>query len=752
MNAKVVRWLVTMGVLVAAAHLARADGMIVPVDPALRVRGSWAVKYHRVEITVRDQVAQVTIDQAFVNTGRREMEVEYLFPIPPGAAITAMTLLADGQELPGRLMDADEARRIYEDIVRRKKDPALLEYVGYGLYRTRVFPLPPGEERRVIVNYTVACGKDGDLVRVHYPLNTEKFSAKPIDDVRVTVDIHNARAIGPVYSPTHDLTTERHGPTHVTATYQVANAIPATDFEVVYQDGSGDIGATVVSYRVDGDADGYVMALVSPVAHQAASVEPKDIVFVIDQSGSMSGRKIDQAREALVWVLGNLNAEDRFNVVTFASSVRPLFTDPLVAADADHTGRAIAQVKQLASGGGTNIAGALRAALGRLPDDDERPAYVVFLTDGLPTVGETTRIDELVTLSNEANAAGARLMTLGIGYDVNTRLLDLLSQTHRGFSEYVKPNESLEAKVSGLYTKIRNPVMTDVAVTLDGAALNRVYPAEVGDLFDGGQIMLVGRYATGGAFTLRVTGACRGEKRVFEYPVHLDARSDDTSRAYLPRLWAMRRVGYLMDQIALHAESDELTDELVALSKAYGIMTPYTAFLADETVDLADGDAVRDRGRRMLSAGLKVDTGWAGQQNAAVRGELRRAANVPAAVAAPVEGPGADRAAGGTAMIGGGATRQAYEAASGEPVTRVINVAHQTLYRRGNQWFTPDLAAVDVDDPNADVVTVRQFDEDYFTLARRDNPALNAVLAIQQAGQELLVKVDGQVYRILPAH
>ncbi|MFW6153817.1 MAG: VIT domain-containing protein [Planctomycetota bacterium] len=740
--------MVAVSVLVVSANLAMADGMIVPVDPELRVRGAWAVKYHRVDITVRDQVAQVTVDQAFVNTGRRAIEVEYLFPIPPDAAITAMTLLADGQELPGKLMDADEARRIYEDIVRRKKDPALLEYVGYGLYKTHVFPLPPGEQRRVLVNYTVPCPKDGDLVRVHYPLNTEKFSARPIKDVRVTVDIHNARPIGPVYSPTHELTTERHSPTHVTATYQVADAIPATDFELVYQDGSGDIGATVVSYRPDGEDDGYAMALVSPTAPRAATVEPKDIVFVIDQSGSMRGAKIDQAREALVWVLENLNPADRFNVVAFSSSVRALFTDALVAADADHTARAVELVKQLQSGGGTNIAGALREALSRLPAGSERPAYVVFLTDGLPTAGETTEIDELVKLSTDANTAGARLMTLGVGYDVNTRLLDLLSQTHRGFSEYVKPNESLEAKVSGLYTKIRNPVMTDVAVTLDGAGLNRVYPGEVGDLFDGGQIMMVGRYTTGGDATLRVSGTCRGERRVVEYPVRLDVRSEDTGRAYLPRVWAMRRVGYLMDQIALHGENNELIDELVALSKAYGIMTPYTSFLADETVDLADAEAVRDRGRSVLSTGLKADTGWKGQQNAKVRQELRRATNAPAPTLAV-------RADGGTsapasAVLGGGSSRDAYEG-DGQAVTNVITVANQTLYRRGRQWFTPDLAEVDVDDPDADVVTLRQFDDRYFALARRSDAAFNAVLATQRPGDELLVTLDGQVYRILPA-
>ncbi|NLF33009.1 MAG: VWA domain-containing protein, partial [Planctomycetes bacterium] len=443
----------------------------------------------------------------------------------------------------------------------------------------------------------------------------------------------------------------------------------------------------------------------------------------------------------------------RFNVVPFSSSVHAMFTDPLVAADAEHTARAAELVRQLQAGGGTNIAGALREALSRLPRESKRPAYVVFMTDGLPTAGETTETDKLVKLSTEANAAGARLMALGVGYDVNTRLLDLLSQTHRGLSEYVKPNESLEAKVSGLYAKIRNPIMTDIAVTLEGAGLNRLYPDQIGDLFDGGQIVLVGRYTAGGQFTLRITGTCQGEKRVFEYPVRLDARSDDAGRAYLPRVWAMRRVGWLMDQIALHGENDELTDELVALSKAYGIMTPYTSFLADETVDLGDKEALVVRGRHSVDRGLSAETGWRGQQNAAVRQELRYAARAPSGMYGPMPSTapeGAGMYGPGNTVIGG-LDLDAYESGQGQVVAGVRTIANQTMYRRGNQWFTPDLAEVKADDASANVVTVRQFDDRYFALIRRNNTAFNALLASQQAGEELLVKLEGQVYRILPA-
>ncbi|HUW30709.1 MAG TPA: VIT domain-containing protein, partial [Planctomycetota bacterium] len=178
-----------LAAFVCVVSVAMADGMIVPVQPDTMIRGSWAVKYHHVNMIVRDQVAAVTIDQEFLNTGGGMLEVEYLFPVPPGAAIDAMTLVVNGEEFKAKLLPAEEARRIYEGIVRSKKDPALLEYVGFGLYRTKAFPLEPGKPAKVLIHYNHVCPRNVDLVEVMYPLNTEKFSAKPIEDVSVTIDI-----------------------------------------------------------------------------------------------------------------------------------------------------------------------------------------------------------------------------------------------------------------------------------------------------------------------------------------------------------------------------------------------------------------------------------------------------------------------------------------------------------------------------------------------------------------------------------
>ncbi|MCK4625344.1 MAG: hypothetical protein KAV00_08545, partial [Phycisphaerae bacterium] len=220
--------IVITAVLLVVSQAVLADGMIVPVRPDLPVRGHWSVKYHHVKVMVRDQVASVHITQEFVNNSRGDIEVEYLFPIPPGAAIDSMTMVVDGKELTGKLMEAKEARKIYEEIVRQKKDPALLEYMGSGLYRTRAFPLQRGKPAKVIVTYKTVCKKDYDLVEVFYPLNTEKFSARKIDDVKVTVDIKAKADITAIYSPTHDLNVKRKGKRHVVATYHIKNAIPDT--------------------------------------------------------------------------------------------------------------------------------------------------------------------------------------------------------------------------------------------------------------------------------------------------------------------------------------------------------------------------------------------------------------------------------------------------------------------------------------------------------------------------------------------
>ncbi|MCG3177897.1 MAG: hypothetical protein BIFFINMI_00219 [Phycisphaerae bacterium] len=719
-----------------------ADGMIVPIRRDLPVRGSWAVKYHKVNIKVRDQVADVTVDQAFVNTGGGMVEVEYLFPLPPTAAIDGLTLLVDGKEFKGKVLKADEARKIYEEIVRSKRDPALLEYVNYGVFKTSAFPLMPGKEARVVVHYTDVCRRDHNLVEVFYPLNTEKFSAKALDEVEVKVDIKAEGSIAAVYSPTHEITVKRPEGDHVTAVYQVKGETPTTDFRLLYQAPEKEVGATVLSYRPRLDEPGYFLMLASPRPQAEKKVQPKDVVVLFDRSGSMAGDKLDQAKASLSYVIKNLNEGDRFNVVVYNDAIDPLF-DRLVENTKANVDKALTMLDRVDARGGTNIHDALETGLRMAASADTRarglkiapPKYILFLTDGLPTIGTT---DEKTILKDtvEANKINARVFAMGIGYDVNVRLLDKLVRENRGVSSYVKEKEPLEAKISSLYGKIKNPVMTSLAINFTGVKTPMTYPQVVGDLFDGDQIVLVGRYDTPGPTNLLIKGDYLGKQQTFEYGVELAKESDKFTYAFIEPLWAVRRIGYLLDQIQLNGESTEVIDELVRLSKQYGIITPYTSFLADERTVLSDASGLRAKGAAEAADLGGSISGGRGQMHAENRAKMNTAAQAPKPGAAWQYGQGkvAD-----------------YEQDKQEQVATVLNAGQRSFYKRGNQWVQAELTSRKLDEVNKDAKEVKQFSDEYFALVGKNNTVENQILAAQVPGQELVLELRGQVYRIAAA-
>ena len=754
-----------MVVLVGGGFLL-ADGLIVPVRPDVRVRGSWAVKYHHVNISVRDQVAAVAIEQAFVNTGSGAIEVEYLFPVPPGAAIDSMTLKVNGKEYAAKLLQADEARKVYESIVSKKKDPALLEYASFGLYRTKAFPLVPGKPCKVLVTYKNVCRKDRDLVEVWYPLNTEKFSARAIESVQVTVDIVSAGDMLKPYSPTHDIAIKRKGPNHVVVSYEAKKVLPTTDFQVYYSESGKKVGATLISHQPKADEDGYFMLLVSPNPRTASkAIQPKDVVIAYDHSGSMSGKKIDQAKEALGFVLNNLNKKDRFNVVSFNDSVERFFEGDLVAVKRRNVDKALGILDRTEAAGGTNMHEALQTAMEMLRSakaaagSTGRPKYVIFLTDGIPTVGQ---VDEKSILQDtgKANTCGARMFAFGVGYDVNVRLLEGLVRLNKGRSDYVKPGEPIEAKVSSLYNKIKNPVMTELAAKVDKLRLTDCYPRGLGDLFDGDQIMLVGRYDAGEAKKLRkaegrlhsnltIKGMYQGQPKTFEYPVTLTPCGRDLRYVFVEKLWATRRVGFLLDEIHLNGEKTELVDELVRLGLKYGIMTPYTSFLADETTRLGDKEANRARASASIRRDFAKSTGGYAQRGAANRAVLSRAKRAaPSPAGRIVHGNGgAVYDSSDSVSVVGNTSQEAYEQAKPEVVRGVRQVDQQTLYRRdGRTWIAANAADVDLEKDAAKIEEIRRFTKEYFDLVRLNTVAENRVLASQRDNEELVVRLRGQVY------
>jgi Ca-activated chloride channel family protein len=570
---------IAVGLLVAAQS-ARADGLII-VDPPINPPPDYLilpylpVKYHRVTVEIQDQVAQVKVDQAFVNDSEVALEATYVFPLPEDAAISDFSLYVDGERLEGRILDKDEAREIYESIVQRNRDPALLEYVGRNAFQAQVFPIPPHGERRVQISYTQLLSQEAGLVHFLYPLNTEKFSPTPLQEVSISVDVSSQTAIKAVYSPSHEVDIDRISETHVAASYEENDVTPSTDFELFYSLSTEDIGASVTTYR-QGEEDGFFLLLVAPKADfRPQEVVAKDVMLVLDVSGSMEGEKLEQAKEALRFVLERLNPDDRFNILSFNDTIDTYAETLQSAGRADE---AEEFVDDLEADSGTNINEALLEALRQLPG--ERPELVIFLTDGQPTVGIQDP-DVIVGNVSDAVSSSTRMFVFGVGDDVNTDLLDTLAQENRGVSQYVRPDEDVAAAVSSFYEKVSTPVLTDIELDFGDIEVTDVYPEPLPDLFAGTQLVVVGRYEGEGTVTLRLTGTVNGQVQTLSYDGQ-EFPQRATEMDFLPRLWATRKIGYLLKEIRLHGENEELVDEVVDLSLRYGVMTPYTSFLVEE--------------------------------------------------------------------------------------------------------------------------------------------------------------------------
>ncbi len=739
---------------------------------------SYKIQELAVHATVTDQVAKVQVSQSFVNTGSRQMEVSFIFPLPYDGAVDQMTFMVDGKEYPAKLLNAEEARRVYEAHVRRSEDPALLEWMGTGMLKTSVFPVPPGVKRTVTMNYSQICRKTQGLTEWLFPLSTAKYTSHPVEKVSVDATIQSKVPIKNIYSPTHSIEVKRPSDTSARITYSVANEVPTEDFRLMYDVGDQQVAANVLSYRPNKDDEGYFLLLVSPEIKRATEKPlPKTVVFVVDRSGSMSGQKIEQAKGALKFVLNNLQEGDLFNIVAYDSRVES-FKPELQRYDVQTRGEALGFVEGIYAGGSTNIDGALQTALAQL-QDDQRPTYLMFMTDGLPTAGERREM-QIVENAREANKVRARIFTFGVGYDVNSRLLDKLTRTCFGQSHYVRPDEDIETQVAQLYQRIGAPAMVGVSVTFDlenssaeqGSAISRVYPKGDFDLFAGDQLVVVGRYKQPGDAKVTIRGKVDQAEQSFDFPAKLVEHSSDESQAFVEKLWALRRVGEIIDEIDLQGKNQELVNELVALATKHGILTPYTSFLADESLNVRDLASNQRRAGTALDS-LQLESGAyafgqrhiknslqyakTGQQSGFASGATTEAAAMGAG-AAPMSSPG-----GYPGMMGGGAAMRGGSPGAAMPgmgmgpgtagaggviaetdressvVRTVLNVGTKTFFWRNNRWEDSVLK----DEQLKHVQQIKRFSQEYFDLSKRFGKDVAKYLAIE--GNVILV-FDGVAY------
>ena len=415
---------------------------------------------HKVTATIDDQVAITTFEQTFRNHTDRPLEATYIFPVPKGASVDKFTMWVNDKETDGELLDAKHASKVYTDIVRRTQDPGLLEYMGNSMMRLRVFPILPKSDQKVKISFKSVAQKDGNLVEYIYPIKTDGKGTRTLEEFSVKVSLKSQHAIHNIYSPTHAITTTRKGDREASIEFERNQALLDKDFQLFYGFGDKDIGLTPLMYKPIAVEDGYFMFLVSPQVEAAKVRMPRDLVLVLDVSSSMSDVKMAQAKKALKYCLGQLNADDRFSVIKFSTTVTP-FRDHLVPATKDYLEAATKWVDDLRTSGGTAIWPALDEALSMRTDDAGRPFTIVFFTDGQATVDERDP-NKIVKNVIAKNTANTRIFTFGVGDDVNASMLDQLADGTRAVSTYVRPAEEIQTKVASLYSKISNPVLTDV--------------------------------------------------------------------------------------------------------------------------------------------------------------------------------------------------------------------------------------------------------------------------------------------------
>lgn len=711
------RLLLTAALAAGTTVAARAQGWIeverpirpgLPASPVVRVSSN-------VRTRIDGRVAVVEVEEQFRNSGGGIAEGTYLYPMPGEAVFQNFSLWMGETEVRGEMMNAEQARGIYEEIVRRLRDPALLTLEGHGLIRARVFPIQPGETRRVVLRYTQLLQRAGDALRMRYaigqrgPLPGAGFldhaPNAPADRFTFRVTVPNADAYGTPYSPTHAITSRRTGDQLLITLDSAASG----DVELFVPVRRGLVGTSLVAHAPGGE-DGYFMLLVSPATEDDAPALARDLTFVVDVSGSMSGDKIEQAKAALRQALSTLGGQDRFRLIAFSNRVTN-FRDGFAAASPENLEAARRFVDGLQADGGTNIAGALEAALGATVAEERLP-LVLFLTDGMPTVGE--QAPERIAQNAGARIGRSRIFTFGVGHDVNTYLLDRLAQEGRGTAEYVAPEANVEAAVGTLLNKIRHPALTNLRIEHAPVELVQTYPSRLPDVFFGEELVIFGRYHGTADGEIVVSGQRGGRTERFTAQALFPAGA--TENEFIPRLWASRRIGELTRQIRIEGSTPNLVQEVRELGLRYGVLTEYTSYLVQEPVTtnaqlMRPRDVMPNQGSGAAPAAPSAQTGAAAFRSARSSSAMMGAGSLAAADAAAEARMG---------ELGG---------VRGVARNEVQRVHGRLFVKIGSLWT--DAAHRD----SLRVIEVAPFSEAYFQLVR----ALPDVAPYLRLGDEVLV-------------
>lgn len=710
------------------------DELPPPIFPAPQVRQNYQVEELSLKVEINGQQAECSLHTVIRNNGDADLEIDYLAPLPEGGAVSGLTLIADGKEMPGKVYTRDEALRIYQEIVANLRDPALLEYAGRDTYRAHIFPIPAKGKRTLDLNFSYLLPKENNEVSLQIPLAGPLTNGKTVARQEVLIKIRNVPGLKNIYTPIPDVKIEKTSASEAAIRFNLGDKTALDAFRLFFQAEKSPLGGMILSHKPEGDEDGFFLFLAEPGLEEKDQPQvAKNVIFALDRSGSMSGTKFKQAQGAIKFILERLNPEDSFDLVDYSSKVST-WQPELMQMSADNRKAALQYVADLRSDGSTNIEEALKSAF-KLAGSGGRPTYILFMTDGLPTKGAT---DELVLakIAGKANAKDvARLFAFGVGYDVNARLLDRLSGQAGGASVFVSPDEDIESKVASFFAKMENPALTKPRLSID-LKTNRVSPENLPDLFVGGQMVVVGRYPRGGDAEFTLKGRVGEKEESYTYETRL-ADGPTEGGDFIALLWAQRRIGELIDEIDLAGgePNKELVNELVELSKRYGILTPYTSFLALENQAITSPRALEDATTGNLSA-MQETVGAGANKQREIKAEYKLADKAPQMVApAPME----------SAAMAEKMRDYDQVVAKSDPAN--LHLPNQwggrAFYYKDGQWQDSTITESQLKNPKV----VTQFSEEYFGLAK----ALRSDQMVWLSQKEpVLLNHNGVTYLIEP--
>ncbi|MBW1808487.1 MAG: VWA domain-containing protein [Deltaproteobacteria bacterium] len=727
-------------------HRAWAHNVVVPqsrsfimVHPqAAAFRQPVQISKIKVGVVILEQVATTTMDISLRNPSHARQEAELLVPVPDGAIVRGFDFQGAAKEPTAKLLPRAEAKRIYNSIVAQVRDPALLEFAGYNLIRSSVFPVAARGTQKVRLTYEHLLAADGDRVDYVLPRSESLDYTIPWS---ISVKVKSKRNISTVYSPSHKIQTVRTSEHQVAVRAGTQTRLDPGHFRLSYLLERGSVTASVFAYPDPKVGGGYFLLLAGLQALAENKTEhgskiPREVTLVIDRSGSMNGEKLEQVKAAALQVIAGLDQGEAFNLIVYNEAV-DLFSEKPVIKTAASEKQARKWMTGIQARGGTNIHDALVEALSPKPTRGMLP-IVLFLTDGLPTIGQTSEV-VIREVAIKANKAKRRIFTFGVGADVNTPLLEKIAAKTRAFATFVLANEDVEVKLAKVFRGLKGPVLADTSLKILGGKkggsgygrVRDVLPKTLPDLFEGDQLVLLGRYVGKMPVTFEVSGNYLGKHRAFRFK--LDPQRATTRNNFVPRLWASRKIAILIDHIrsagadtdraavraavATHPRFKELVDEIIRLSTEFGVLTEYTAFLAREGTDLGQRHVVMQEAQRnFVNRAIKTRSGI---------GSVNQSMNMQSQAKQQVLNPS-------NAYYDQNMNRVS--------VSNVQQVADRAFYRRSNRWVDSTILDKERKIKPKKVITFGS--KDFLQLVERlANEGRQGSIALQG---DILLVVDGE--------